>query len=84
MRKALSPKVQIRIFRICRELGYPGIYRKYFRLKNLSIRECENILSRFVRGRVKALPIEGEGTTYDYDGTKRELKRLTRMLSRKI
>ncbi len=84
MRKALSPKIQIRIFRICRDLGYPSIYRKYFRMKNLTLQECENILSSFLRGRVKSLPIEGEGTTYDYDGTKKELKRLTRMLKRKI
>ncbi len=84
MRKALSPKVQLQIFRICRDLGYPGLYRKYFRQKNLSIRECENILSRFVGARVMALPIEGEKTTYDYDGTRKELKKLTRMLRRKV
>ena len=84
MRKALSPKVQLQIFRICRDLGYPGLYRKYFRQKDLSIRECENILSRFVGVKVRALPIEGEKTTYDYDGTRRELKKLTRMLRRKL
>ena len=84
MRKALSPKVQLRIFRICRELGYPGIYSKYFRKKNLSIRECENIMSRFIEGRVRAFPLEGENSTYDYDGTMRELKRITKMLKRKI
>ena len=82
--RALSPKVQMQIFRICRELGYPGIFNKYFRKKNLSVRECENIFSRLLSGRVRALPIEGEETTYDYDGTAKELKLITRMLKRKI
>ena len=84
LRKALSPKVQFQIFRICRDLGYPGIYSKYYRKKDLSVGECENILSGFLKGRVKALPIKGEETTYDYDGTAKELKLITRMLRRKI
>jgi len=83
LRKALNPKVQMRIFRICREFGYAGIYGKYFLKKNLTVRECENIFSSFTGGTFRSVPISGKETTYDYDGTEKEFREISRMLSRK-
>jgi len=80
LRKCLNPNVQLRLFRITRGLGYPNVYSKYFLRKDLSIKEVENILSEFVSGRVKLIPMTGEEATYDYDGTDFEYRMITDML----
>ncbi len=80
LRKALNPNVQLKLFRITRNLGYPNVYSKYFVRKDLSIKEVENIVSAFFKGRLKLLPMTGEGSTYDYDGTDFEYQMLTQML----
>lgn len=81
LRKCLSPNVQLRLFRITRSLGYPNVYSKYFIRKDLSIKEVENITSKFFRGRIKLIPMSGEETTYDYDGTELEYRTITELLS---
>ncbi len=81
LRKCLSPNVQLRLFRITRSLGYPNVYSKYFIRKDLSIKEVENITSKFFRGRIKLIPMIGEETTYDYDGTDFEYRTITELLS---
>ena len=80
LRKALNPNVQLRLFKITRSLGYPNVYSKYFIRKDLSIKEVENIVSAFFRGDLKLIPMIGEESTYDYDGTDYEYRMLTKML----
>jgi hypothetical protein len=80
LRKALNPNVQIRLFKITRRLGYPNVYSKYFMRKDLSIKEVENIVSVFFRGNLKLIPMIGEESTYDYDGTDYEYRMLAKML----
>ncbi len=81
LRKGLNPKVQLKLFRITRSLGYPNVYSKYFLRKDLSIKEVENIISEFFGGRVKLIPMTGEEATYDYDGTDFEYLMITDMLN---
>ncbi len=82
LRKLLNPKVQMKIFKITRSLGYPNIYSKYFVKKTLSIKECDEISSLFLKGKVSAIPMNGENSTYDYDGTEEEYFRITELLNK--
>jgi hypothetical protein len=79
LRKLINPNAQLKLFRITRNLGYPNVYSKYFIHKNLSIKEVEQITS--VNGRLKLIPMLGEETTYDYDGTDMEFRILNKMLN---
>jgi hypothetical protein len=81
LRKALNPNVQLRLFRITRSLGYSNVYSKYFVKKNLTIIEMENITSAFFNGKVRIIPVIGEESTYDYDGTDHEFRGITQMLN---
>jgi hypothetical protein len=80
LRKCLNPKIQLKILKITRSLGYPNLYSKYFLRKDLSIRETEKISSKFFNGKVKVIPMIGEEATYDYDGTEREFKKISEFL----
>ena len=80
LRKALNPNVQLRLFKITRNLGYPNVYSKYFIRKDLSIKEIENITSAFFKGKLKLIPMTGEESTYDYDGTDFEYRMINKML----
>ncbi len=80
LRKCLSPKVQIQLFKITRGLGYPNVYSKYFLRKDLSVVEVENIVSAHFGGRLKLIPMLGEEATYDYDGTDLEYRMISKML----
>ncbi len=80
LRKALNPNVQLRLFKITRNLGYPNVYSKYFIRKDLSIKEVENITSAFFNGKLKLIPMAGEESTYDYDGTDFEYRMINKML----
>jgi hypothetical protein len=82
LRKALNPNAQLRLFRITRNLGYPNVYSKYFIRKDLSIKEVENITSVFFNGRLKLIPMAGEESTYDYDGTDFEYRMINKMLQK--
>ncbi|MFH2013267.1 MAG: hypothetical protein ABIJ37_11325 [Pseudomonadota bacterium] len=82
LRKSLNPKVQMELFKITRNLGYSNVYTKYFIKKNLSIKECENITSRFFQGRFTIIPTKGEDSSYDYDGTDAEYRGITNMLNK--
>jgi hypothetical protein len=81
LRKMLNPKVQMELFGITHNLGYKNVYSKYFIKKDLSIRECENITTEFFQGRLTLLPMIGEDSTYDYDGTNSEYIGITNMLN---
>ena len=81
LRKALNPNVQLRLFRITRNLGYTNVYSKYFFKKDLSIREVENITSAFFNGKLILIPMKGEEATYDYDGTEYEFRCISDMLN---
>jgi hypothetical protein len=81
LRKALNPNVQLRLFRITRRLGYTNVYSKYFFKKDLSIKEVENITSAFFNGKLKLIPMKGEESTYDYDGTEYEFRCISNMLN---
>lgn len=81
LRKCLSPRVQLKLLRIMRRLGYANLYSKYFLRKDLSIKEVEDITSEFFDGRVKLIPMTGEEATYDYDGTDFEYRMITDMLN---
>ncbi|MDX2502126.1 MAG: hypothetical protein QNL14_16695 [Deltaproteobacteria bacterium] len=81
LRKCLSPKVQIKLFKITRGLGYPNVYSKYFLRKDLSIKESANIVSEHFNGRAEVIPMKGIEATYDYDGTDQEYRMITRMLT---
>jgi hypothetical protein len=83
MRKALNPNSQLKLFKITRNLGYPNVYSKYFIRKDLSIKEVENITSAFFNGRLKLIPMVGEESTYDYDGTDFEYRMINKMLQNK-
>ena len=80
LRKWISPNVQLKVFRITRGLGYPNMFSKYFLRKDLSVNEVANIASEFFKGRLEIIPMTGEETTYDYDGTDREYRMITKML----
>jgi hypothetical protein len=82
MRKALNPNVQLKLFKITRNLGYPNVYSKYFIRKDLSIKEVENITSAFFNGKLKLIPMIGEESTYDYDGTDFEYRMINKMLQK--
>lgn len=80
LRKWLSPNVQMKLFKITHNLGYPNVYSKYFLRKDLSIKEMENIGSAFFKGRLKLIPTFGEESTYDYDGTEFEYRSIANMI----
>ena len=80
LRKWMSPNVQLKVFRITRGLGYPNMFSKYFLRKDLSVNEVANIVSEFFKGRLEIIPMTGEEATYDYDGTDREYRMITKML----
>ena len=80
LRKCLNPKVQIKLFKITRGLGYPNVYSKYFLRKDLSIKETANIVSEHFNGRLEIIPMIGIKATYDYDGTDQEYRVISRML----
>ncbi len=80
LRKWMTPNVQLKVFRITRGLGYPNVYSKYFLRKDLSVNEVANIVSEFFNGRLEVIPMTGEEATYDYDGTDREYRMITKML----
>jgi hypothetical protein len=80
LRKCLNPKVQLKLFKITRGLGYPNVYTKYFLRKDLSVVEVENIVSAHFGGRLKLIPMLGEEATYDYDGTDLEYRMISKML----
>ena len=80
LRKTLNPKVQIRLFKATRGLGYSNVYSKHFIKKNLSITECGKITSAFFKGKLTLIPMEGQNATYDYDGTDREYTGIMDML----
>ena len=80
LRKCLNPKVQIKLFKITRGLGYPNVYSKYFLRKDLSVVEVENIVSAHFGGRLNLIPMQGEEATYDYDGTDLEYRKISEML----
>ena len=80
LRKCLNPNVQLKLFKITRRLGYKNIYSKYFIQKDLSITEVENITSAFFGGKLKVIPVRDVESSYDYDGTQHEYRRLSEML----
>jgi hypothetical protein len=80
LRKCLNPKVQIKLFKITRGLGYHNVYSKYFLRKDLSIKETANIVSGHFNGRLEIIPMKGIEATYDYDGTDQEFRMISRML----
>jgi len=80
LRKQLNPNNQLKLFRITRNLGYPNVYSKYFIRKDLSIKEVENITSAFFHGKLMLIPMTGEESTYDYDGTDFEYRMINKML----
>jgi len=80
LRKCLNPKVQLRLFRITRNLGYKNVYSKHFIQKDLSLKEVENITSAFFDGRLKIIPVQEVDSSYDYDGTDDEYRRLADIL----
>lgn len=80
LRKCLNPKVQIKLFKTTRGLGYPNVYSKYFLHKDLSVIEVENIVSAHFGGKLQLIPMQGEEATYDYDGTDLEYRRISEML----
>ena len=80
LRKCLNPKVQIKLFKITRGLGYPNLYSKYFLRRDLTIVEVENIGTAHFGGKLKIIPMLGEDATYDYDGTDLEYRMISDML----
>ncbi len=83
LRKCLNPKVQIKLFKITRGLGYPNVYSNYFLRRDLSIVEVENIGSAHFGGKLTIIPMLGEEATYDYDGTDLEYRMISGMLKAK-
>jgi len=82
LRKLLSPNIQLKLLRITRNLGYKNLYSKYFLQKDLRISEVENIGSEFFHGSMKIIPVEDVRSSFDYDGTEDEFRRLTELLNR--
>lgn len=80
LRKCLNPNVQLKLFRITRRLGYDNVYSKLFIKKDLSLKEVENITSAFFDGRLKIIPVREVESSYDYDGTDDEYRRLAELL----
>lgn len=81
LRKMLSPKIQLQLFKVTRGLGYANLYSKYFMKKDLSIGEVESICTKFFNGRLSLIPLTGEPSTFDYDGTDKEFREITKMLN---
>lgn len=82
LRKALNPRIQLKVFNITRDLGYKNVYSKYFIKKDMSIKACEDITSSFFKGKVTAIPMDDEASSYDYDGTKREYTGISKLLKK--
>jgi hypothetical protein len=80
LRKCLHPKVQIKLFKITRNLGYSNVYSKFFMRKDLSLTEVEHITSAFFGGRLKIIPVRDVESSFDYDGTQDEYRRISDML----
>ena len=80
LRKCLNPNVQLKLFRITRNLGYKNVYSKHFIKKDLSVKEVENITSAFFGGRLKIIPVADAESSYDYDGTDDEYRKLAELL----
>ena len=80
VRKALNPRVQMKIQKICKGLGYPGIVNSYFVKHSLSVVQCEAICSAFLEGTFKSMPMPDAETSYDFDGTRREYEEIKKML----
>lgn len=80
IRKLINPNAQLKLYKITRNLGYPNVYSKYFIRRDLSITEVENITSAYFNGKLKIIPMLGEETTYDYDGTDLEFRILNKLL----
>lgn len=84
LRKALSPKIQKRISRICKDLKYHGFFLSYFLKKSLSIRQAEAIMSAFFKGPVKGVFLPDVKATYDFDGTETDIKQITDLLEHQL
>ena len=82
LRKFLNPAVQLRLFKITRNLGFANVYSKYFIKRDLSITDCEKITSGFFRGPLTLIPMEDEAASFDYDGTEREYQMISEMLKK--
>ncbi len=80
LRKAINIKTQMRIFKACKEVGFPGIYNRYFIKKNLTITQSEKVCSAFFKGLFKAIPMSDLKSTYDFDGTEKEFNEINKML----
>jgi NDP-sugar pyrophosphorylase family protein len=80
LRKLISPNIQLQLFKITHNLGYANVFSKYFIRKDLTIREVENIISAYFEGHIRIIPMLGEETTYDYDGTELEYRMINDML----
>ena len=76
----ISPNIQLQLFKITHNLGYANVFSKYFIRKDLTIREVENIISAYFEGHIRIIPLLGEETTYDYDGTELEYRMINDML----
>jgi hypothetical protein len=83
LRKFLNPGVQIRLFKITRNLGFANVYSKYFIKRDLSITDCEKITSGFFRGPLALIPMTDETASFDYDGTEKEYEMISGMLVKK-
>jgi hypothetical protein len=46
----------------------------------MSVKEVENITSAFFGGRLKIIPVADAESSYDYDGTDDEYRRLAELL----
>ncbi len=80
LRKALSPKIQKQISRICRDLKYHGLFYSYFLKKSLSVRQGEAILSAFFKCEIRGVFLEDVKATYDFDGTEQDIELIKDLL----
>ena len=80
LRKALSPKIQKQISKICKDLKYHGLFYSYVLKKNLSVRQGEAILSAFFSCDIRSVILADVKATYDFDGTEQDIKQITDLL----
>lgn len=81
-RKMLSREVRRRVTAILEPYGHQDVFKRYFISRDLSIRDCEHILSDVFEGVVRIFPLRDVGSTYDYDGTQSEARVIGKMLEK--
>jgi hypothetical protein len=85
LRKMYSQKIREEIKDMLKKHDLVSVWEKYFFSKDLSIRDCENGLSKILcrSGKATILPTRDIASTYDFDGTIEDYRMINSLLNKK-